>query len=804
MIKNYFKVSWRNLVSNKELFFLNIIGLTIGIASFLILILFVKNELSFDRYNKDYEHLARIITKGKMGDAIINRAHTQAPLASILTREFPEVTIATRLRKLESPKIEINNKVFRDSRVALVDPNFFTVFTLPFIKGDPNTALLQPNTVVITVEEAVKYFGDRDPLNQILYYGQGGQQYRVTGVMEKMPENSHFHFDMFITSVGVGYASQDNWTSSDYHTYIQLSEDTDFEQFEKKLVPVVEKYMGAQIEKEIGVPFAEFIKKGNEFGLFVQPLKDIHLYSDVAPETELEPGGDIKKVYLFTIVALFMMVVACINFMNLSTATASKRAREVGIRKVLGSKKEQLIGQFLTESLITTLMATLLAILITAILLPLFNNLSGQLLPISYLFSMDVIIGIALMVVVVSLIAGSYPAFFLSSFKPIMALKNKYMGSGKDKGIRSILVVIQFIISSGLILMTFIVVRQMSFIQNIDVGYDREQVLVIRNTYLLGNGSTAFKNQVLNDSRVINASVSSYVPVGKTNESGSGVFVDQKYRGVVDVYNVDEQYIPTMGMQLLKGRNFSKEFGADSLNIIINETAARSLGFGSEPLGKIISRETPQGLENLRVIGVVKDFNYRTLHQKIDPLMMVYNPFGGLVIRANVSDMSGLIESVANKWKAFNVNEPFNYAVLEDSFDAAYLQEKRTGTVLKIFTLLTILVACLGLYGLVTFTAEQRFKEIGIRKTLGSTVGQIVSLLSKDFVRLVFFSFLVSFPIGFYLMEQWLQDFAYRTTIPWWVFVLTAIITMVIAFTTVSYRSVRAANANPIDSLRME
>jgi putative ABC transport system permease protein len=686
----------------------------------------------------------------------------------------------------------------------MVDPNFFEIFTLTFIDGDEKTALKEPNTIVITQDEAIKYFGDENPLNKVLLYGESGQQFRVTGVIEKVPNNSHFHFDLFITSAGVGYARNDNWTSSDYHTYILLSDKSTFKDFEAKLPPIVEKYMGAQIEREIGMPFAEFLEKGNELGLFVQPLADIHLYSDVASETEIEPSGDIKKVYIFGLVAIFMLIVACINFMNLSTATASKRAREVGIRKVLGSKKEQLVAQFLTESLITTIVATVLGFLIVIVMLPLFSDLSGKELPISYIFSYQVLTGILFLILFISLLAGSYPAFYISSFKPISALKSKFMGSGKGNGIRSGLVVLQFIISSGLILMTFVVGRQMKFIENKDVGYDKEQILVLRDTGFLGNNQIAFKNQISNDPRVQSISNSSYVPVGTTNESGSGIFVDQKFNRVISVYNVDEQYIPTMGMELKKGRNFSKEFGADSLNIVINETAANIFGFGDNAVGKILSRETPFGMENLRVIGVVKDFNFRTLHQKIDPLMMVYNPFGGLIVRAKVSDMSGLIESISTKWKSFKVSEPFSYSILDDSFNQAYLKERRMGIILQIFAILTIFVACLGLFGLVTFTAEQRFKEIGIRKTLGSTVTQIVSLLAKDFVKLVFISFLVSFPIGFYLMDQWLQDFAYRVDIPWWVFMLTALITVVIAFFTISYRSIRAANANPIESLRAE
>ncbi|PTX63158.1 putative ABC transport system permease protein [Kordia periserrulae] len=803
MIGNYLKIAWRNLRSNKEVFLINILGLAIGIASFLILMLYVVDELSYDKHHENADNIVRIVTRGKIGDNIMNQAHTQGPIADVLQREFPEVKNTARLRKLTATKIVYGNNTFRDGKVAMIDPSFLQIFTIPFVKGNAATALNEPNSIVIDEEQAKKYFGNQNPLNKIVKYGESGQSFKVTGVFEKIPTNSHFHFDHFITTTGVEYASNDNWTSSDFHTYVLLSDDVSAEAFESKLPKVVEKYMGAQMEREMGITFSEFIKSGNKFGLFVQPLEKIHLYSDFSGETELESGGDIKKLYIFGSVAFFMLLVACINFMNLSTATATQRSKEVGIRKVLGSNKKQLVLQFLAESFIITLIATIIGYVVVLATLGLFNNLSGKELELSFMFTPKVIFIVLMLIVLVSIMAGGYPAFYMSSFQPIKALKSKFSGSGKGKGIRSILVILQFVISSGLILLTILVGKQMQYIQDKDVGYEKENLIVIRNAKYLRTGLEAFKNQLLNDPRVENVTISSYVPVGETNSSSSGIFINQKFNRVIDVYNVDENYIPTLKMKVVEGRNFSKSF-ADSLNIIINETAASELGFGKEALNKTLSRETPFGLETLTVVGVVKDFNYKSLHKKIDPLIMVNRPFGGLIIRSKTSDLSGLINKIGNTWSEFKVGEPFSYTIMENSFSEQYEIEEKMGTILKIFALLTIIIACLGLFGLVTFTAAQRFKEIGIRKTLGSSTTQIVTLLASDFLKLILISLVIAFPIAYYFMNKWLQDFAYRVNIGVMMFILTAFVIIVIALLTITVRSVKAANANPIDSLRTE
>lgn len=803
MIKNNFKIAWRNICKNQGVFSLNILGLSIGIASCLLIVLFVTDELSYDKFNEKADQIVRVVFRGKIGGEVMKEAVVMAPVAQTLKEELPEVTDATRIRRIGTPKIHYENTTYRNTRFAYVDPNFFEVFTLPVIKGESKDPLKEPGTVVLTRGEAKKYFGEKDPIGEVLFVGDNDAPYKVTAIIDKVPENSHFHFDMFASMEGYAYAKQTSWTKSDFFTYLVTKKDTDPGLLEAKLPAIVEKYMGPEMKEEIGMSFADFTKD-NQLGLFLQPLTDIHLNSDFASASELEQGGDIKYIYIFGAVGLFMLLIACINFMNLSTATAAKRAREVGIRKVLGSERKQLVYQFLTESFIATWIATAIAILFVVLATPLFNSLSGKELNASFLLHPAIGTVLLVMIVSISLIAGSYPAFFLSSFKPVAALKSKFFTGKGTKGLRNGLVVFQFVISAGLIFATLVVGRQMSYIQNKNIGYDRDQILVLRDVYLLGNDKTALKNEILKDPRVKHVTTSAYVPAGPTNNSLSGIFLGDQYQRRMFYYDIDEEYLSTMGMELVSGRNFAKEFGTDSLNVIINETAAGTLGYKDNAIGKTLVRDTDDGGEELTVIGVVKDFHFKSLHQPIEPLILRNNPHGGLILRTTVADMSGLIERINKLWNTFDTGEPFSYTILDDSYNETYRTEQKMGSILRVFALLTIFVACLGLFGLVTFTTEQRLKEIGIRKVLGSTVPQIVALLSKDFLKLVLIAFVIAFPLGYYLMNRWLRDFAYRTDIGWWVFVLAAFITMLIALATISFKSIKAALENPVKSLKTE
>ena len=798
MLKNYVKIAWRNILKNKGIFSINILGLALGIASCLIIMLFVIDELSYDRYNENADEIVNVVFRAKINGEEIKEGAVMAPVGETLKQEFPEVLEATRIRNIQTQKIRIANESYSGNRFAFVDTNFFNVFTLPIIGGDVKNPLQEPYTAVITQTEAKKFFGATDAIGKLFYLDGEEQPFRVTGVIDEVPQNSHFHFDIFASIEGLDEAKSDSWFKGDFFTYLLLKEGSDYKKLESKLPYILEKYMGPKMQEDMGVPFEEF-SKDNQLGLRIFPLTDIHLFSDNSAYSQLEQGGDIKYVYIFSAIALFMLLIACINFMNLATASASKRTKEVGIRKVLGSNKNQLRYQFLSESFIATVIAMLFAAILVFVSLPFYNELSGKELKFSFMWQPEVAVSLVLLTFIISFLAGGYPAFFLSSFKPIAALKNKFLG-GNNKGVRSGLVVFQFVVSAGLILATLVVNEQMQYIQNKDIGYERDQLLIIREAYLLGNNQEVFKNELLKNPKVVSITQSAFAPAGSPDNNQKMISKDGQFLRRMPVYNIDENYIPTMGMKLLLGRNFSKEFGADSTNVIINETAVKTLNLGENPLGKIIT----DGGGAITVIGVIKDFHFKSLHQPIDPLFMRYNPYGGLIIKAKSADMSGLIADASQLWNRFNADEAIGYTLLDDSFRQTYVVEQKMGILLNIFALLTILVACLGLFGLVTFTAEQRFKEIGIRKVLGSSVSEIVAMLSKDFLKLVFLSFFIAFPVGYYLMTKWLEGFAYRMEMQWQLFVFAALITLLIAFSTIAWKSFRAATMNPISALKDE
>jgi len=803
MIRNYFKIAWRNIIKNKTMFGINIIGLAIGLASCIIISLFVIDELSYDKFNTKADHIARVVLKANINGETINEAIVMAPVAQTFKNDLPEVIDATRLTNLYNPEISFGNVTYRNSDFAYVDPNFFSIFTFNIIEGNTKNPLSEPNTVVISQTEAKKYFGDITPIGKTLKVANYDKSYLVTAVMDDMPQNSHFHFDLLASTNGYEPANGRSWINSDFFTYLLLKDNTNLDALQSKLPNLVKTYMAPQINGVVGKSYEEFIKD-NKIGLFLQPLTDIHLKSDFIKTTVLEPGGDIKNVYIFSAVAFFMLLIACVNFINLTTASASKRAKEVGIRKVLGSERKQLLFQFLAESILAASLAMVISLVLVVLFLPQFNFISGKSLNLSILLQIKIISILVILTVFVGLISGGYPALFLASFSPTQALKSKSASFGSGKSLRSGLVVFQFVISAGLILSTLVVYQQMDFIQNKKVGYDKSQLLVLRNSYLLKDNNKALKDELRKSPDVLSVSQSAYIPAGRTDVSMSSVFLGDTYIRRVFTYDIDENYIETMGMELQSGRNFSRNFGDESKNVIINQEAAKILGFGDKPIGKQFLRETDDGKILLTVIGVVKNFNFKTLHKKIDPLIMLNNPYGGLIVRAKAGDMAQLIDKINMLWLDYGSKENFSYTLLDDSYNMQYLSEQKMGTILTIFAVLTIIVACLGLFGLVTYTAEQRTKEIGIRKVLGSSVGQIVTLLSKDFIKLIIISFLIAFPLGIYLMNQWLQDFAYRINISLWSIGLTALLTIVIALATISLKSIKAALANPTESINIE
>jgi putative ABC transport system permease protein len=804
MFKNYFKTSWRYLMKHKTFSLINITGLSVGISICFIIMLFVNDELSYDRYNKNADRIVRVVFKADINGGKIFEANIMPPVAQAMKHDYPEVENATRLNAAGSPKVTYKNKSFKDDKLAFVDPSFLSIFTLPLIEGDAKTALLQPNTIVITKALAEKYFGNEDPLNKILSFPDNHETFKVTGIINKVPANSHFHFDMFGSMMSLNAAKSVSWMESNFFTYLLLKPGFDYKKLEAKLPRMVEKYMGPQIQQSMGISLKQFITKGNNLGFALQPLTSIHLTSN--SNYELDPPGNAMYVYIFGAIAIFMLLIACINFINLSTASASKRAKEVGVRKVIGSGQRQLIKQFLIESGMVVFIALLISFITIQLALPEFNNISGKNL--SFGFNIKIIASFIALGLLVSIIAGIYPAFFLSSFKPIIVLKGK-LSANKSFGLRSALVVFQFFISVGLIIATIVVWQQMKYIQNKKLGYDKEQLLTIPNSYALGKNEKVYEQELLRDPRVINATISSYKPAGPSNGGNALAYPEGHDNEIMKTveYHVDEQYIPTFGMQMAAGRNFSKEFATDSTAMIINAAAAKAFGWNiMSAVGKTVIRENSDRGKNIpyHVIGVVNDFNFKSLHEPITPLLMTLEPDWGLIFKVKTADIQGLLATMKKQWNAFNTDEPFTYTFMDDLYNKTYSTEIKTGTILNIFAVLTILVACLGLFGLATYAAEQRTKEIGIRKVLGASVTSVTKMLSKDFIKLVFIACLIAFPLSWWAMNKWLQSFAYRINISWWIFLAAAVAALFIALLTISFQAIKAAVANPVKSLRTE
>ena len=810
MLQNYFKIAWRNLIRNRAFSAINITGLAIGLASCLLISLYVLDELSFDRFHEKGDRIVRVVFKGIMQGGEMNEAHVMPPTAAALKADYPEVLEATRLRRGGSPLVLLNQKLYMDDQLAFVDSNFLQVFTFPLIEGNAKSALLQPNTIVISKRLAEKYYGKQDAIGKVLTFKDWKTPYTVTGVMEEMPAHSHIRFDMLASMSSLEEAKSTSWMISEFYTYLVLPEGYDYQKLNAKLPQTVDKYMGPQLKQALGMTMAEFRKKGNNLGLYLQPLTEIHLHSNY--QFDLGTSGDLKYVYIFSAIAVIMLLIACINFMNLSTAGSSKRAREVGVRKVMGSEKIELVAQFLMESILLTGIALILGTIICLAGLPLLNSLSGKSLGFSLKALPALVPALLLFGLFVGVFAGSYPAFFLSSFKPISVLKGgsavvKLNSSGRNIGLRSGLVIFQFFVSITLMVGATVVYQQLKFIQSKKLGYDKDQVLVVP-AWALGKNLPVFRDELLRDSRVSNISLSGYVPAGPSDNNNYMISPEGNSSQLLKTlrYEVDYNYLATLGMQMAQGRNFSKDYGLDSTAIILNETAAKALGWQNDALGKIVSRRNNEGKgADYHVIGIVKDFHFKSLHDKITPLVMTLNQgYGWMIIKTKNKEVSGLLANMQKQWDSFKPDLPFTYSFLDERFNETYKAEQKTGQIMGLFAGLTIFVACMGLFGLAIFTAEQRTKEIGVRKVLGASVAGIVALLSKDFLKLVVVAIVIALPVSWWMMSRWLEGFAYKIDISWWALALVSLLSVAIALLTVSFQSVKAALMNPVKSLRSE
>ena len=817
MYKNYLKIAWRNLLKRKGFSLINVLGLATGIGVCLLIVLFIKSELGYDKFHEKADRVYRMVVNRKYPTRATSYSMIPQSYAYAVKQECPEVQETVRIYNFNgegSFQLKYGEKTFEEKRVLIADSNFFRVFTATILAGDKNNALNKPNALVLTETTAKKYFGAVDAaIGKMLQpEGQNNPPLQVTAVCNDWPENSHFIFDLLLTTAGNNNFSNINYVNFAAHTYLLLNENASPETVEAKFPGIIKKYASGDIEKQFAVTFQQFQSAGNGYTYYLQPLKRIHLISQL--EGELRPNGSLKAVYIFTMVAAFIWLLACINFVNLSTARSTERAKEVGIRKTFGSEKKALIGQFLTESTMLSLIGMLLAVGLAFLLLPLFNQISGKDLDLISFFNSQTILILLLFTITTGLIAGLYPAFVLSSFRPIQVLKGKFKSSSYGLALRNGLVVFQFAISVILIICTIVVNSQMKYMTSEKLGFDKEHTIIVQRTDLLNEKSTAFKNELRKITGVENLSGASALP-GQPNYFGiswqePGSKEPMTGRGMI----TDDQYLTTLGLQLKEGRFFSREFATDSLSVVLNERAVNELGL-KNPIGtRLITPEEflngPNGTQYIyTVVGVIKDYHYQSLHQPINPLVFTnlskFNDVAFLTaVRVKGNNIKSTIENIEKKWKEFVKDRPFQYTFLDKTVAQQYHAESTAQKVFTFFSSLAIFIACIGLLGLAAYATQQRMHEIGIRKVLGASATNIARMLSKDFLKLVIVATVIAFPVAWYAMHKWLQDFTYRINIGWWMFVTAGAIAVFIALATISFQAIKAAIANPVKSLRTE
>lgn len=806
MLKNYIKIILRSLFKQKFYTGINILGLAVSMASCLLIVLFILNELSYDRFHKNADRIYKVGASGNIGGEDFKIAYTAPPVAETLVKEFPEVDIATRIFPITSELVQYENKIFLQEEILGVDSNFFKVFSFSLLKGNITTVFEDPNTVVITEGAAKKYFGSQDPLGKILSFGNDKSAFQVIGVVKNPPHNSQFTFSMLtsISSYPIVKKFDWSWVWSGVITYVKLNPGAVAQELEAKFPKMIRAYGGYTIGRIFDMSMDEFEKEGGGLKLFLQPLTEVYLHSN-----DIEGGiikqGNIQYLYIFAIVAAFIIFLACINFMNLSTARSMKRSKEVGIRKVLGTTRRNLISRFLGESLLMTFVAMFIALALTQLFLLSFNSILFENFNPDLLTQPGIVIILMVIVIVVGLGAGSYPAFYLSAFKPVDVLKGKTHTASSGNNMRSLLVVFQFVVSISLIVCTLLVMLQLNLLHNKNLGIDKENLLVLESNR--ENFKTDFKNTLAGFAAISRVSMSNGGP-GKPCEME--LFVpegnEQKEDMLINNFFGDYDFVNTFSIEVLRGRNFSREFPSDADPkigaVLINEAAAKMLGW-DDPIGKHLMAKD-DGLAR-EVVGVVKNFNYESLHKEIAPLVIRFSENGNFMyVRLKPGNLQSSIQTIEKIWKQENSSLPFQYSFLDQELASQYHTEQRLGTIFTIFTSLAIFIACLGLFGLVSFMAEQRTKEIGIRKVLGASLSSVANLLSKELVKLVVIANFIAWPIAWYAMNLWLQRFAYHINIEWYVFVIAALIAFIIAVVTVSFQSIKAAMANPIDSLKSE
>lgn len=794
MFKNYLKITIRNIRKNKGYTFINIFGLAIGIACCLLISLFIMFELSYDNYHADKERIFRVAQVFSDPNGTNTSSKSGAPLGPALKDNFPHVEKYARMIELGSGLVKNGNISYYEDKRFYADNNLLQILTIPFLQGNPETALLRPGTIVITESIAKKYFGADNPFGKTITIKT--KDFEITGIAADPVRNTHFHFNMLMSlktlEAGSNYPFH-YWFFNNFHTYIKLAPGTEAKVFAALIDPVLIKYY----KDELGV--------GETLKFQLQPVPGIHLHSHLSDE--LEPSGNPTAIAVFAVVSIFILLIACINFMNLSTAKSAMRGKEVGMRKVSGAQRGQLTIQFLSEAFILSLISIFVSIFIISLILPLFNAIAGMQFMLSDFFNPLFLVILFLILIIVTTTAGGYPAFMLSSFLPITALKSNFRNSGKGSLLRKVLVVSQYAISALLVISSMIIYSQIEFLQTKNLGFDKEQKIVLPVRERISDRYDLIKNEYLNNPYFVSASFSSTVPGRDLTGIWTTHVKGQPDKPGIDMnyYYIDTDFLSQYGIKIVAGRSFQKEIGTDlSKTYLINETAVKAFGWATpqEAIGQMLySLDSAQA-----VIGVIKDFNYQGLQNALAPMVLEWTPnaFRYLTLTLKTANIHDALLFAENKWKEFFPGAPYEYFFLDNDFARLYQAEENFGRLIGTFTFLAFMIASLGLFGLASFMTEQRTKEIGVRKILGASIPKIVLLLSKDFLKWVILANVVAWPVAYFAATHWLQSFPYRIEIEYWIFVFSTITTIIIALSTVSYQSVKAALANPIESLRYE
>lgn len=811
LFRNYLKVAIRSLTQNKFYSTINILGLAVGIAVTLLISFYVLDELSYDQFHKDVDRIYQVFSEVKIGDQnrVTNKAG--APVSATFKQEIPGVEDAIRLRIERDVICKFENKSFTEKKVLYADSSFFHFFSFQLIEGDPASVLHNPHQIVLTESTALKYFGYErgegdSPLGKIMSIGKDKLLYEVAGIVEDPPSNSQFDFDLVLPATSHSFHDGQSWTFATFFTYVKLKTYTQPSLVEKAMNITAARFLGSEYNRAVKGSSEEANSSGKKWIYFIQPFGETYLQSRMMPGGEgLDKQGSLLYVYLLSATGLLIIVIACANFMNLSTARASTRAREVGIRKTVGASRNRLMGQFILESMLTSGIGATLAFTLISIVLPLFNQISGKEFGEEVLYSLNTALTILVVLFFVGILAGSYPAFFLTAFKPAQVLKGKLNSGNRNSTFRRSLVIFQFTITICLIISTIVVFKQLKMIQRKNLGFDKENVLIIDNSHLLGDKNELFKQNLLTSGIANSVSFSSSVPPNVNLSSGfyqNRRIVESEV--VCSIIETDADLLQTLDFKMKYGRFFTANIASDSNAAVINESALREFGW-NDFANKTISEELESGLATYSVIGVVEDFNFQSLKKEVQPLVVLQQSGGELLsVRLNEGDIVEKIEGIRSEWKKVTEVEAFNYSFLDQNLDRLYRTEQRLGDLFMIFTVIAIFIACLGLFGLASFMAEQRSKEIGIRKVLGASVNSLISLLTKEYVKLVAVSLLIAVPVVLTFADTWLQNFAYRIDIGILIFVIGGSAALVITWLTVGYQSFRVATANPVNALRDE